>query len=378
MMRGALTGSIALLSALPTVAQDKMAAAPGHGIWRGTVGTAPVMMCLDGDGAYKRGSYYYTRRLIPIRLDWDDKRRRWNGVSVQDKVQATFQFDKVAKARIDGRWIGGGNSLSVTLNRLPSAEAPHDFGLCGSMTYLKPRLGPTRVTQVPAVTNGVKYRKLKLVVPDSFAEVSIESFALLGRSPAVARINRELAKPLSAAGIADGWIDCMRGNLSAHGVDGDYATSIEPTMFGRRYLSVDHHNGGYCGGAHPYSGTDARTFDLSTGLEIDLNDWLTPRAIRRERYAGTSDEAKMVTPAFRAFLLAGWKHPDRAECQEIFEQAEFWDIALTRTGLGFTPSLPHVAQACGEEVVVPWTRLQPYLNPTGQKAVAAIGAEMRR
>ena len=75
-----------------------------------------------------------------------------------------------------------------------------------------------------------------------------------------------------------------------------------------------------------------------------------------------------MTPAFRKFILAGWK-AEQAECREGIERADFWDIALTRTGFGFTPSLAHVEQACTETIAVPFTRLQPWLSVTGKAGI---------
>ena len=361
--------AVALLAASPVAAAEPPPPV-WHGIWRGTIGNAPVLVCLDGSRDWKRGSYYYLKRLTPIRLDWDSSQARWNEMSVQDKVQATLHFDKIAASRIVGRWTGGGKSLALTFDRV-AAQTNEDFGLCGSINYIRPRLGAPRVIETRGANNGVAYRKLALALPPSFRSVTIESFALAGRSTAIDRINRELAKPLTFAGMADGWIDCMRGNLAAHGVDGDYSESLTPGMIGPRYLTVDHHSDGFCGGAHPYSGNNSRTFDLASGAEIDLNDWLTARAIIRKRYDGTIDEAKMVSPAFRAVILAGWKHSDGA-CQESFERADFWDIALTRTGLNFTPSLAHVEQACGDAIPISFARLGPWLNAKGKAAVAAL------
>ena len=302
---------------------------------------------------------------IPLSLDKD----RWIEGDDRNKAQSALQFDRISPSRIDGHWTGGGKSLPLALERLAIKPAGEDMGPCGSIEYLTPRLGPTRLREINGTLDGVRYRKLALVLPASFEQASIESFALVGASPATTRINHALAKPLSAKAATDGWIWCMRNNISSFGNDGYYAEELSPTMIGRRYLAVNHHNDGSCGGAHPYADNRSRTFDLAKGAEIDLNDWLTPRAIKREHYDGVSEEAKMVTPAFREFVMAGWKAGEK-ECQPAFDQAEFWDIGLTRTGLGFTPSLAHVEQACTETINVPFTRLQPWLSAAGKAGMA--------
>lgn len=365
----ALAVGLGLLLAPPALAADPPP--PNwHGIWRGTIGSAPVMVCLDSSRQYQRGSYYYLRRLVPIRLDWDASKARWNEMSAQDKVQATLHFDKIAGPRIEGRWTSGGKAFALSFDRI-EAKPDADFGLCGNMEFVSPRLGATRVVEARATKDGTAYRKLALVPPANFPSVTIETFALAGRTPVIERINRALAQPLVAEESDDGWISCMRGNLAAHGVDGEYYESLEPGMIGPRFVAVIHQSGGYCGGAHPYSSTSNRTFDLAKGAEIDLNDWLKPRAITGKRYADTSDEAKMVTPAFRDFILAGWKYSDM-ECREPVQRAEFWNIGLTRSGLSFSPSLAHVEQACGDDIAIPFARLAPWLSADGKAAAATI------
>jgi len=355
----------ALLIAASLLASSAPAAEPqpaGSGVWQGTVGSAPVRACFDG----KSGSYYYLSRLTPIPLSFDNS--RWTEGNDGKPTAPALVFDRIASTRIEGHWVGGGKSLALTLDRVAIKRSPDDMGPCGSIEYLAPRLGPTPLHQTRGTIDGVQYGKLVLVIPGSFKNASVESFALQGGTPAILRVNQVLAKPLSAKTAAEGWIWCMLSQLSQNGEDGYYAEELTPTMIGRRYLSANHHNDGSCGGAHPYSDNHSRTFDLSSGAEIDLNDWLTPRAIKRERYDSTSDEAKTVTPAFRKFILAGWK-AEQAECREGIERADFWDIALTRTGFGFTPSLAHVEQACTETIAVPFTRLQPWLSATGKAGI---------
>ncbi|MEO7814902.1 MAG: hypothetical protein ABIR87_05600 [Sphingomicrobium sp.] len=339
-----------------------------HGLWQGTIGAAPIMLCLDGSNEWKRGSYYYRSRMISIPLRWNDQASRWVEEDEHDKVRATFVFDRVAPARIAGRWSGGGKTPPLTLDRVAIKPGPDDLGPCGSRAFIAPRLAPTPVVERPGTLGGTAFRQLALRIPPSFKSATVESFALIGSSPAIARINRALAKPLADPKTDEGWLGCMQQNLGSYGNDGDYDEELTPTMIGPHFLAANHHNDGSCGGAHPYAGNAARTFDLSSGAEIDLFDWLTARAIKRERYDGTSEEAKMLTPAFRTFVLTGWK-AEVKDCQEAFERSDFWDIGLTRTGLGFTPSLAHVEMACTETIAVPFARLQPWLSSAGKAGV---------
>ena len=359
---------VASILASPVAAADPPLPA-WHGLWQGTIGAAPIMLCLDGSNDWKRGSYYYRSRMTPIPLRWNDRASRWVEEDEHDKVRATFVFDQITPSRIAGHWVGEGKTPPLRLERIGIKAGSDDFGPCGSRAYIAPRLASTRVVERHGSLGGTAYRKLALRIPPSFTTATVESFALIGSSPAIVRINRALAKPLTGPEKDEGWLGCMQQNLGSYGNDGDYDEEVTPTMFSPHYLAVNHHNDGSCGGAHPYADNRSRTFDLATGVEIDLNDWLTPRAIKRERYDGASAEAKTVTPAFRKLILTGWK-ADQAECQEAFERSEYWDIGLTRAGLGFTPSLAHVEQACTETINVPFTRLQPWLSAAGKAGMA--------
>ena len=57
------------LSAAPALAQQDEPRPDYYGVWKGTVGTYPVMMCIERDGlGQARGAYYYLSRLTPIGL----------------------------------------------------------------------------------------------------------------------------------------------------------------------------------------------------------------------------------------------------------------------------------------------------------------------
>ena len=81
----------------------------------------------------------------------------------------------------------------------------------------------------------------------------------------------------------------------------------------------------------------------------------------------SGDEAKVPDRVQSTFLLETLIGKD---CQGSFEQADLRDIGVTRTGLGFTPSLAHVEQACTETINVRFTRLQPRSSAAGKAGMA--------
>jgi hypothetical protein len=237
------------------------------------------------------------------------------------------------------------------------------------MEFQQPRLQGVRIVRSGATKDGVVYTKLTLDHRGHFPSVSVESFELAGSSPAIRTINAEMKKVFDQSD-EDGWLGCIR---SAGPWGGNVDESLEPRMISRRWLVVNHHWAGFCGGAHPDTSNAARTFDLATGREIDVRDWFNDKAIKRTRYEGETEVFKTIQPSFRKLVIGRWKGD--ADCAGTIDTEEWWNIELTRTGFVFTPELAHVAQACTEDFKVPFSKLSNYLTAEGRKNVATLQAE---
>jgi len=136
-----------------------------------------------------------------------------------------------------------------------------------------------------------------------------------------------------------------------------------------RWLSARHQGSYYCAGAHPVDYRVLRTFDLQTGAEVDVLDWLLPTAVHVE--AETGSPSKTLTPGFRARLLQGWK-PDDPECDDVLRSEEYWNVGVERGALLFSPTLPRVVLACSEDFKLTFAEAEPWLNPSGKAAVATL------
>jgi hypothetical protein len=83
-----------------------------------------------------------------------------------------------------------------------------------------------------------------------------------------------------------------------------------------------------------------------------LHDWLTAAAVKREHFEGVAEDSKTLLPEFRNAILEGWR-PEDPECDETIRGEEYWNIGLGREGMIFSPSIPHAAQVCWEQITVP-------------------------
>jgi hypothetical protein len=358
-------------AALALTAPATAASAPWEGVWDGTVGELPVRACFDRHGDRAHGAYYYLSRLQAIMLASMEGQAKTFVEGVREEpTSPRWVFADMSAGELSGRWTQGSRTLPIHLRR--TARGTGDEGPCSSLIFHRPRLQDVRIVEKPAEKYGVPYRRLILDHRGHFPEVSVETFQLAGNSPEIQRINAKLHEPLS--GEASEWFACIRSAVGWGIDEGDWSESLEPKMIGKRWMTVEHLAGGNCGGAHPNADVMPRTFDLASGREIDLHDWLTDQAVKRERFQGVSEEAKMLRPVFTRFIIGAWKSSD-ADCDEVIRQAEFWHIGMTRTALVFTPELPHVAQGCADDFTVPFARLASYLSPAGKAGIASVIAD---
>ena len=332
---------LAFLIAVPAAAQER----PGWaGVWQGRIGTYPVRMCVDvwGDGL-ARGSYYYMSRLEPIALAEEDGEITWIEGAGTD-AEAFWQPSETTATRLRGIWMQGGP--------------------CSAPEFLAPRVKPAEFTTERGSLEGWQYTTRGYRPPAHFGEdVTIASFWFTPEQPGDAAINAVLAGSLPRGTVDDEFVDCLAGNISSFGTDGNFEKTAQPVLASTAFLVVDEANSAFCGGAHPSYWQAMRVFDRRSGEEIDLFDWLgSPRA---------EDEVPAIADALRELVMARWP-ADAADCAEFVADTEFWSLGLARDGLVFQPDLPHAATPCEERVTVEWPALAPFLDAEGKDGLARL------
>ena len=366
---GAFAVAIALAVQAPAaIAQPSLA-----GVWDGTIGNLPVRVCFNVHDYGTTGGYYYRSHLLAIALQQSDKDKRTftEGVAEADAKTPLWTITRVEGDIFSGDWRQGTKSLPISLKRLPAKEKADSP--CESMLFHGPRLEGVRTISKPAAKDGVPYTRLLLDHRGHFGDdVSIESFALNDDSPATRAINTKLRKLLADG--TDGWFDCIRMAWNS-GSDGYTGLTLSPRMISRRWLSAMNDVGWYCGGAHPDDAQTPMLFDRRTGKEVDVLQWFSAKAIKREKFEQEPTLIETLQPAFRKMVLTGWK-PEESGCRDVIGDQDFWTAELTRTGFIFTPDLPHVDEGCTENFKVPFAKLAPYLTPKGKAEVAALQAEV--
>ena len=341
------------------------------GVWEGTVGTLPVRACFAHREFGDFGAYYYLsqRRLIGLEAE-EGPVPAFRESGDSGRGGPRWRIARVEGDGLAAQWTSGRRTLAVRLRRVARMAA--DESPCSSMDFHRPRLEGVRTVTTRASLDGTSYSRIALDSGGRF-ESSFETFALDGGGEAVQRINAALAEALS--GDPPRWFECSRDSLGRMPHEGSSDESLRPVLITERWLSVAHHWDGFCGGAHPDSTNGYRTFDRTSGEEIDLHAWFNDRAVERQHLAEVNEDIVSVRPALRDFILGGWT-PEDPECRDVIRDQEYWSIGLTQRGMAFSPDLAHVVQACGEEFVIPTGRLGPYLTPEGAANLRALEAEL--
>ena len=373
-----LLAALPALLAVPALAQDEPKPAY-YGVWKGTIGTYPVMACVDQDGNGKaRGAYYYMSRLTPIGLAGREDGKGWDEQVDYEPSGARWNAIAVKGDTLSGTWAEGKKTLPVKLARQLYQTKDEYDGPCMGDAFLTPRLAGGSVSVTDVSEAGLSYRKLTYVPGKQFGDnVAIETFALKSEAPGDKAINAALAKDVDDHTFRAEFLQCLGFEVANNGTDGYYGLTSTPDLISRRWVNVADSYENSCGGAHPNAWYSFRTFDRQSGAQVNLFRWFTDKAV--EHVAGDQPQYDSDTLLAPLRELALKHTPDDAEgadeeCPDATRGTEFWYLGLAKEGLQMTPSLPHVIQACAATYVVPWKELDPYLSKEGKAGVAALKA----
>lgn len=333
---------------------------PFDGLWTGTVGKMPVKVCFTRG----RGSYYYDKYLIPISLREGDAVGIWTegyGDGAPD-----WSLTLSGSDRASGNWAQGGRVLSLELVRQEWTETEDGWAeACGSAEFLGPRSFEPDFSFEQKELGGWRYRQVEWQSPAHLADNSYSGFEFVPEQPGDASILQRLAADRPSGKLGDALFDCMSGSISSLGVDGYVSAGTQPVFANQNFISARTTTGNFCGGAHPNFWLDYRVFDRETGAEIDVPEsWFSS-----EGFASNEWDSLIIMPELREVVMRYYVN-DEAECREAIGEQLYWNVGLVEEGLGFIPSVPHVLTPCGDDTLVPWSDLEPFLSEEGRSALS--------
>jgi hypothetical protein len=362
-----LAALLAVAFSTPALAQEDEPKPEWTGVWEGTIGTYPIVACLDTQyDSSGQGSYYYLKHLIPIDLASEVPPGEWSEGGFARTGPADpkplWQLGPVERDTIWGTWTGGDKSLPIALGRV--AEGGEDaWSPCASAKFLQPRVVAPEFVRSARMIDGLAYAELQFIAPKHFPKVAIGAFTFEPSQPGDEAILAWVAEKLPKGTTEDEYIQCMAGALGVHGVDGDYDMTIAPAFANSELLSLTRSQGDYCGGAHPNYWQEYATFDRRTGAKLDSADWFNERGMALDEY-----QNKLMQQPLRELIVARWPvyegEPD--ECSGYALDQQWWNYQIRREGILFQPDFPHVITACEEEILVQWGELDPFLSEVGK------------
>jgi hypothetical protein len=123
-------------------------------------------------------------------------------------------------------------------------------------------------------------------------------------------------------------------------------------MTGPRFLSLVASDESFCGGAHPDNDQMAMVFDMTTGATVSWTS-MVARSARASAVTDTISDGSTVgaltLPALEKMNLDATD----ADCKDAFQSPQsflLWPDARSETLVAMPIDLPHVVQACANEI----------------------------
>ncbi|GGJ32606.1 hypothetical protein [Deinococcus roseus] len=327
MLRSALPSALLLLlCSSPALAQ----------VYQGQIGPYPIVLQLEKDFT---GKYAYLKKGLSIEL----KGHKQGTLTLMEQV-----FDLEA----------GGFKNTGTFKLKPSGKGwAGTWSAPGSQKTLSVQLNPYKATalKLPA-SDGLK--KLQQTDPYTFTLLNHPWETLKNgwvREPyskvQYPRVKGQFRLNLALQDLQVQEAASALACLSMAGTsEGHWESNPEVTYQSQTLYSLKVDTGYYCGGAHPDSFTSGHVLDVKTGKQLALKDFWSKLTAQKQR---------------DLYLQTYLKKAD-ADCKDVLQQdpSDSFEWHLTRKGLALWPNfLPHVAAACAEEVVLPYSSLQTYGTP---------------
>lgn len=356
------------------------AAQAAEPVWRGTVGTAAVVMELDPQAEPLAGRYFYTRHLRDIALEGGRSSAtvRLREPGEGDAKAAEWVVDTSITGELRGDWIGSdGRHLPIRLKRFDGAGVRdrERAQLLRDDPYEYLRSAELRLE--PGVLETVGNYRLQW-----FAEphTRVSLFQVVSGYPDAMRLRVNRVLRARHWQLVSDALGCVSES------NGDYQSTATLRRIDASILSVSLFASYYCGGAHPDFGDSPLNLDPRTGRELDLEDVLWLGKGTPPRSEGPTEAAYF---RYRSELLGPWlaammakRHPKEivdngADCD--YTDPEVWKYVswyVRDDGMYFGPSFARAMRNCEypEWPVLPWQDIERH---PGRVHVGKGGAPTR-
>jgi alpha-tubulin suppressor-like RCC1 family protein len=337
------------------------------GVWKGTIGDLKIVACFDR--SFDSG-YYYMRHFRDIPLfDLDKQKLTW-GEGSQEQSTATWRLKVISEERLEGEWSDakGTRRLPMVLTRLYSDK--DGKGGCmmesdQSIAFNAPRVSAQKLDKARVKFNNNEYMKLSTLAG------AIQGMALPGDDPRLVPVNKMLGKQFQAE--VQAYFECQRSTSDKSAPD--YQSEIRIHFWNKNWLTIEESTNGYCGGAHPFNGSNYRNIDLVRGQDVNLWTWFNHA--RKDRAMTDLDYSYVnyaASERLNKLILSHIANPRQRddECRQVVEENREYQLSLSQSGIVFSTAFPHVVQACNESVQIPYSELLPFMNAMGSESARQV------
>lgn len=344
-----------LVLVLVNTSYNSLAAAPAWaGVWRGTLGKAPVSVCFEPEG---KGRYYYSAREAELILEpIGDLPDVWQETPPDsDKITGYLSL-YTHPEKLDGHWTDpkGQNRLPIDLKQVSSKTRVNDA--CYSAEYHQTQLVSQKIQAGQKQTiHGKSYRILQA---KGVSGVELQEPLNKGEQAVARQLKRDFE-----ANRLD------RLNCLADGKFNEYENNSDVILWTDTWLVISLSGETFCNTPHsnPFEGADV--YNLSSGNKIEPESWFTP-SVWKSKYRKIAANSPLGQTVIK------YLPPDlEQDCRDGVNENEFYSLWPTPKGMLFKPFLPYILKFCSAESVVPYTKLKPFLNADGLKAVNELMQE---
>jgi len=345
-----------------------------YGLWKGTIGTQSVMVQLAPTAQACDARYYYHRHSLSIPLVERERRQGMVWIeSPETSREASWNFADVlgGTRNITGEWISKDGRRRLPIRLSLQKLTPSTVGDDGKPRYLCDT--HEKAFTAPRVSRAMQERKLA-VSDTTFAGVDgsyryrevllmgdrIESLAM-PESVSTPQL-KQMLRDWEGESVSQ-YFECAFG-LSSYREEisaPDFSRGLAPVQWSAKLLVLREIYSNYCGGAHPNGGvSDFKVWDLVQDRPVAVWRW----------FKGIDKTSRISSKRLRDLVAAHYSRRDETgdnSCADALDGNEYYLMYPTSTGMVFSPVLPHVNQACIEDIEVPWVKLHPFLSPMGQK-----------
>jgi alpha-tubulin suppressor-like RCC1 family protein len=332
------------------------------GVWRGTLGSDKVMLCLLNPSR-SDSLYYFERDGRGIGLVNPSLNREWTEQAV-DSARGTWTFAAAVGERLVGTWTAGDDShtLPIHLSRLAAPEREGANCMNASafgVAFNQPRLD---AVQLATETQDIDTQHI------SAFDGAIRFIELLNDNKQAIAFNQAMRRRLT-----DQLLEYFSCAMSPNPM---YTNALEVELRVGRWLILRESYESYCGGAHPNSGIAGyQTWNLATGALVEPWTWI---ANSKTQCTGYPCGYHAPDDLNKILLARATRNKADDECVESVNNNIAYLLRPSSTGLVFSTDFAHVIQACNEDIELAYADLVPFLTEAGQQAVQSITRAAKR